>query len=142
MVRSRVAISNERRALQEVTKEVVGLHVLLTSCLFSDDILRRFLRCVSLTNETDFCSFAILMASRNEASIWFLRAYTREEHTAEPVQVELTTYAFQILRPALLPPLLPADQARRTFNQAAKEYSENEANQLLEKPSKQVEPQP
>jgi hypothetical protein len=58
------------------------------------------------------------------------------------VQVEQTTYVFQILRPALLPPLLSADRTRRTFNQAAKEYSENETNQLLEKPSKQVERQP
>ena len=47
-------------------------------------------------------------------------------------------YAFQILRPALLPPLLSADQARRTFNQAANECSENEAKQLLQKPPKQV----
>jgi len=72
----------------------------------------------------------------------FLRARTREKHTAEPVQVRHTTYAFQILRPALLPPLLPADQARRTFNQAAKEHSENEVKQLLQKPSKQVQRQP
>ena len=61
----------------------------------------------------------------------FLRACTCEKHTAEPVQVRRTTYAFQILRPSLLPPLLPADQARRTFNQAAKEYSENQVKQLF-----------
>jgi len=53
-----------------------------------------------------------------------------------------TTYAFQILQPVPLPPLLPADHARRTFNQVAKEYSENEAKQLLRKPSKQVPRQP
>ena len=33
----------------------------------------------------------------------------------------------------------PANQAPRTFNQAAEEYSENEAKQLLPKPSKQVQ---
>ena len=50
----------------------------------------------------------------------FPRAHTREKHTAEPVQVRRTTYAFQICdQPPL--PLLPADQARRTFNQATKE---------------------
>jgi hypothetical protein len=53
-----------------------------------------------------------------------------------------TTYAFQILQPVPLPPLLPADHARRTFNQVAKEHSENEAKQLLRKPSKQVQRQP
>ena len=41
-----------------------------------------------------------------------------------------------------LPPLLPANYARRTFNQVAKQYSENEAKQLLRKPSKQVPRQP
>src|SRR5208282_323888 len=35
--------------------------------------------------------------------------------------VRRTTYAFQILQPVPLPPLLPADHARRTFNQAAKD---------------------
>ena len=37
---------------------------------------------------------------------------------------------------------LPADHTRRTLNQVGKEYSENEAKQLLRKPSKQVQRQP
>jgi hypothetical protein len=36
------------RALQEVSKEVVGIHALLTRSLFACDILRRFLRRVPL----------------------------------------------------------------------------------------------
>jgi hypothetical protein len=32
---------NERQALEEVIKEVVGFHVLLMSSFFADDILRR-----------------------------------------------------------------------------------------------------
>jgi len=68
-----------------------------------------------------------------------LGANTREKHTAEPVEVWRTTYAFQILQPALLPHLLPADQARRTFNQVSKECSENDGTQLLQKPSKKVQ---
>jgi DNA-binding MarR family transcriptional regulator len=34
----------ERRALQAVTREIVGIHVLLTHSLFACDILRRFFR--------------------------------------------------------------------------------------------------
>ena len=39
-------------ALRAVTKEVVGLHVLLTGSLFGDDILRRLLLRVSLAKPT------------------------------------------------------------------------------------------
>jgi hypothetical protein len=39
-------------ALRAVTKEVVGIHVLLTRSLFACDILRRFLRRVSLAKST------------------------------------------------------------------------------------------
>ena len=53
---------NEGTALQTVIKEVVGIHVLLTRSLFACDILRRLLLRVSLAR-SDFCSFAILMAS-------------------------------------------------------------------------------
>jgi hypothetical protein len=38
--------------LQEITKEVVGVHVLLTGSLFGDDILRRLLLRVSLGKST------------------------------------------------------------------------------------------
>ena len=40
------------RALRAVTKEVVGLHVLLTGSLFGDDILRMLLLRVSLGKST------------------------------------------------------------------------------------------
>jgi len=49
--------------LQAVTKEVVGIHVLLTRSLFGDGILHRFLLRVSLTKPTfaeDFCSIKFL----------------------------------------------------------------------------------
>jgi hypothetical protein len=39
---------NEGGKLREVTKEVVGIHVLLNLSLFACDILRRFLQRVSL----------------------------------------------------------------------------------------------
>jgi hypothetical protein len=47
-----MAISNERRALEEVTKEAVGIHVLLTRSFFGDDIPRRSLLRVSLAKPT------------------------------------------------------------------------------------------
>src|SRR5262249_44101719 len=40
------------REPQEVTKEVVGIHVLLIRSLFGDSILRRLLRRVSLAKPT------------------------------------------------------------------------------------------
>jgi hypothetical protein len=43
---------NESRKLQKVTKEVVGIHVLLKRSLFACDILRRLLRRVSPLKST------------------------------------------------------------------------------------------
>ena len=40
-------VLNEDRELQEVSKEVVGIHVLLTRSLFGDGIPRKFLLPVS-----------------------------------------------------------------------------------------------
>ena len=54
--------------LQEVSKEAVGIHVLLIHSLFACDILRRLLRRAS-SSEIDFCSFAILIARQNASSI-------------------------------------------------------------------------
>ena len=51
-----------------ITKEVVGIHVPLTRSLFGGGILRR-LPPRGFASETDFCSFAVLMAAQNEASI-------------------------------------------------------------------------
>ena len=43
---------NEVRALRAVTKEVIGIHILLMRLLFGGDILRRFLQRVSLAKST------------------------------------------------------------------------------------------
>ena len=45
-------VSNENQLLQEVIKEVVGIHVLLTRSLFGGGILRRSLPSVSLAKLT------------------------------------------------------------------------------------------
>jgi hypothetical protein len=50
------------------TKEVVGIHVLLTRSLFGDGIPRQ-VASARFSSETDFCSFAILTAAENEASV-------------------------------------------------------------------------
>src|SRR6476659_4585505 len=70
---------------KKVTKEVVGIHVLLTRSLFACDILRRFLRRVSLAKPTSApCdSYGCTERSLNLA---LLSTQSREKHTAEPEQ--------------------------------------------------------
>jgi len=45
-------LMNERRELQEITKEVIGIHVLLTRSLFASDILHRLPLCISAAKST------------------------------------------------------------------------------------------
>src|SRR5580700_7451819 len=52
-------------ALRAVTKEVVGIRVLLSRSPFAGDIPRRF--SARFSSDTDFCSLAILIAAQNEA---------------------------------------------------------------------------
>jgi hypothetical protein len=54
-------------ALRAVTKEVVGIRVLLTRSPFGGGIPRR-LASARFSSDTDFCSLAILIAAQNEAS--------------------------------------------------------------------------
>ena len=73
-------VERKARALQEITKEAVGIHVLLTRSLFGGGIPRRLLR-TRFSSETDFCSFAILIASQNEAPIWASSAASAAKNT-------------------------------------------------------------
>ena len=56
------------------------MHVLLTRSLFVSDMPHRLL--LALLDETDFISFANLMAYRNEASIWASSAPIAARNTA------------------------------------------------------------
>ena len=60
----------------DVSKEAVGTRVLLTGY---DSILRR--KCARFASEIDFCSFAVLMAAQNDASIWVSSALKAVRNT-------------------------------------------------------------
>jgi hypothetical protein len=53
---------------EKVTKEVIEIHVLLTRSLFGGGIPQ--VSWAPFSSEIDLCSFAVLMASQNETSIW------------------------------------------------------------------------
>ena len=102
-----------------VIKEVVGIHVLLTRSLFGCGILRRLLLRVS-ASETDFCSFAILMASlKRSLNLGLVSTHSREKHTAEPVQFGTPIALLRSFEPVLPPRLLP-QELRRYDPQGAK----------------------
>jgi hypothetical protein len=66
-------------ALRAVTKEVVGIRVLLTRLVFGDGIPRKLLRRASAVKST-----SALKAAQNESSIWVSSAtHSREKHCPE-----------------------------------------------------------
>ena len=87
---------NESRELQEVSKEVVGIHVLPTRSLFGGGILRRLLRRVSLAKRLLLLCDSDGFAERS-LNLRFLSTNSGEEHGAEPVQFGAPRTHFTLL---------------------------------------------
>src|SRR5262249_13959308 len=94
------------------SKEVVGIHNLLTHSHFAADILRRLLLRVSLAKPTS-APFAVLMAAQNEASILVSSAPTAARNA--PRSLCSSAHHQRSLKsfpPLLLPPLPPQELRR------------------------------
>src|SRR6516164_8270755 len=100
-----------RIPLQEVTKEVVGIHVLLTRSLFGDGIPRSLLLRVSLAKPT-FAALRFLCLRKTKLQFGSpQRRQSLETHHGVGA-VRHTIRALQIFRPLFPPRLLPQELPR------------------------------
>src|SRR5580700_4629673 len=96
---------------KKVTKEVVGIHVLLTRSLFACDILRRFLRRVSLAKPTS-APVRFLWLHRTKPQFGSPQhPKSRETHRGAGA-VRHSNRGAQIFQPVLPPRLLPQELQR------------------------------
>src|SRR5215831_7595889 len=98
-------------AVQTVTKEVAGIHVLLTRSLFGDGTPRRLLRRVSLVKPTSAALRCLWLPEMKLQSGPRQRPKSRETQR-QAGAVRHTTTALQIFRPVLLRLLLPPELRR------------------------------
>ena len=94
-----------------LSKEVVGIHDLLTLSLFGDGILRRLLRRVSLAKPISAplpCGW--LRKTKPQFGL-HQHPKSRETHL-EAGAIRHTTNVLHVFRPVLLPPLLPQELRR------------------------------